>query len=280
MRPPPQLLQLVATVPNVLWGISRYNLGYSGPTVSVRRSSDGSTVDCYSLADIAAHCAGTNGFVTAVYDQTGQGRTGVQLTGSKQPKVHDSVTGLVRAGSFGSLNFVQASSQNLVLTGAAGFGTGNVAFTVAYATSAWAFPGGSQVMAQVGPDTGGSNADMFYAGRNTSTTAYVACRLYNRVFTQAVDPTSTRTYFVARKAAAANWDTVSTRQAKTDLVEASHVSGNIAQSNTLALVNWGCAINVQQYCQATSQMMALWDSMLANPILSDLEQCLEAIRTS
>jgi hypothetical protein len=273
-------MQRVATVPNLLWGISRFNSGYSGPTVAVRRSSDGSIVDCYSLADIAAHCASTNGFVAVAYDQTGQGRHGLQPTGSKQPKVHDSVTGVVRAGAFGSLNFVQASSQNLVLSGAGGFGTGNLAFTIAYATSAWTFPGGSQVMANVGPDTGGGNADMFYAGRNTSTTAYVACRLYNRVFTPAVDPTSTRTYFVARKAAAVNWDTVSNRQGKTDLTETSHVSGNLNQSNSGAMVNWGCAINVQQYCQATSQMMAVWDSMLIDPNLKDLEQCLEAMRLS
>lgn len=280
LYPVPQLMQCVARVPRTLWGVSRFNRGYKGPTVQVRRSSDGATVDCYSIADIAAHCAGTNGFVGIAYDQTGQGNHVSNATGSKQPKCHDSVTGVVRAGSFAGLSFELASSQCLARTDSSGFGTGNIAYTLAFATSEWAYPAGSQIMMGFGPDTGGGAADCFYAGHNGALSMYNAIRLGSRAFTMAADPASTRTQFVVRKTAGVDIDACTYRQNATTLAEASHASATLNLSNVSAVSSWGCNVTLGQCCQATSQLAVAWDLDLTGTELANLERFLESVRTS
>lgn len=272
-------MQCVVRAPNVLLGVSRFNRGYKGPTVQVRRSSDGLSVDCYSIADIAAHCAGTNGFVTTVYDQSGNARDVLQFTASKQPKVHDSVTGVVRAGSFASMIFVAASSQAFSRSDASGFGTGNVAYTVAFATSAWAFPGGSQIMLGFGPDTGGAAADAFYVGHNSALTMYNAIRLGSRSF-DCSDPTSTRTEFVVRKAAGADIDACTYRQNGASLSENSHASATLNLGSVGAVTTFGCNIQLAQFCQATAQLGAAWDVDMSGADFTNLERALETVRTA
>jgi hypothetical protein len=277
--PVPQLMQSVVRAPNLLLGVSRYNRGYKGPTVQVRRSSDGSTIDCYSQADIAAHCAGTNGFATAVYDQSGNARDVVQVTSSRQAKVYDSVTGVTRSGSYAAMTFVLASSQYYLRLDTSGFIAGNVAYTVAFATSAWAYPAGSQIMLGVGPDTGGGAADAFYAGHNGALSMYTAIRLGSRSF-DCSDPTSARTQFVVRKAAAANIDTATYRQNAASLTENSHASATLNLSLTSAMTTFGCNIQIAQFCQNTTHVGALWDLDLSGVDFTNLEQMLEAVRTS
>lgn len=97
----PQLVQLIPTKPDQLYGIERLNRGYAGPTVRVRRASDNAELDCYSQADIITHCTGTNGFLKTKYDQSGQasGRDLTEATAGAQSKIFDSSTGLSKIGA-------------------------------------------------------------------------------------------------------------------------------------------------------------------------------------
>lgn len=276
-----QLMQRVPSPPSVLYGIDRRNLGYSGPTVTVRRASDNGTRDCYSQADITSYCTGTNGFVTVAYDQTGAGRHISQSTQTKQPKCYDSGTGLVLAGKIASMTYVAASQQTLWRQPeAAGFSNGDVAFTIAYSTSAFTFPGSSVVMVQCGPDTGGGNQDTFYTGRNTSISLYTADRAGNVVRNFNVNPDSTKQYVVVSKAAAANYNTCVIRQNGSLLSTGSQVSGTLNFTVSNSILCWGSAFTIQQFCDATAQMMAMWTSQLAGQDLATIESVLEAERTT
>lgn len=71
--------------------------GYTGQTtghvVTVRRGSDGTTSDfdvtngVFDLAGLKAFLAGTSGYVTKMYDQTGTGNHVLQATAALQPQV-------------------------------------------------------------------------------------------------------------------------------------------------------------------------------------------------
>ena len=71
---------------------------YSGPTVRIRRSNDGSTADFYANkqgslgtsldgggTSISQWLGGSQGYVVIWYDQSGQGRHATQSTSSSQP---------------------------------------------------------------------------------------------------------------------------------------------------------------------------------------------------
>lgn len=75
---------------------------YRGPLFRVLRSSDSAEIDIYpsgrgigypDYAALIAHCTGTNGFVTVVYEQSGSGGTAAPDNTSRRPKIFDSVTG-------------------------------------------------------------------------------------------------------------------------------------------------------------------------------------------
>jgi hypothetical protein len=74
---------------------------YAGAVLRVRREDNDAEADIPqalgrpSIADLTAHCAGTNGFVVNIYDSSGNARTLSQATEANQYKVYDSVTGPV-----------------------------------------------------------------------------------------------------------------------------------------------------------------------------------------
>ena len=74
---------------------------YTGDVIRVRRASDSAEQDIGFDVDgdldtsaLATFCAGTNGFVTTWYDQSGGGNDATQTTTANQPKIYDSVTGV------------------------------------------------------------------------------------------------------------------------------------------------------------------------------------------
>ena len=77
------------------------NTDYTGDAVIVRRASDNTTQSIgfidgeLDTAALDTFCSGTNGFVTTWFDQSGNGANAVNTTASGQPKIYDSVTGLI-----------------------------------------------------------------------------------------------------------------------------------------------------------------------------------------
>ena len=87
------------------------NTDYTGDAIVVRRSSDNTTqsigfVDGELDVDtLNTFCTGTNGFVTTWFDQSGNGNNSTQTTASSQPKIFDSVTGVIEINGKPSINF-------------------------------------------------------------------------------------------------------------------------------------------------------------------------------
>lgn len=78
------------------WSSARkLRAAYSGPVIRVRRSSDNAEQDfsgsgslgAVSVAAIESFCGAGNGFLTALYDQSGNGRNLVQATTTIQPQI-------------------------------------------------------------------------------------------------------------------------------------------------------------------------------------------------
>jgi hypothetical protein len=97
-------LSLLDSYPSaaVAYSLRALNSAYIGPLIRVRRASDNAEQDVratYSgLLDtsaLATFCAGTNGFVKTWYDQSGGGNNAVQAATASQPKIYDSVTGVL-----------------------------------------------------------------------------------------------------------------------------------------------------------------------------------------
>jgi len=96
---------------------------YAGPILRVRRDSDNTEQDIdrsgqdIDQASLTAFCSGANCFVTTLYDQTGGGQDATQAVAGEQPKIYDSVTGIVLDTGFPALNFTDNLTQNLTLPG-------------------------------------------------------------------------------------------------------------------------------------------------------------------
>lgn len=91
---------------------------YTGSAIRVRRASDDAEQDIgfdnneLDTSALAAFCAGTNGFVTTWYSQTGSNDATQTTTGS-QPKIYDSSTGVLTVGTKPALNFASSNMFNL-----------------------------------------------------------------------------------------------------------------------------------------------------------------------
>jgi hypothetical protein len=90
---------------------------YTGDLIRVRRASDSAEQDIGFDGDglldtsaLATFCAGTDGFITTWYDQSGNGNDPVQVTTSAQPKIYDATEGYLTG-----LKFVPASNTHLSL---------------------------------------------------------------------------------------------------------------------------------------------------------------------
>lgn len=85
------------------WSVGRrLRTGYSGAVIRVRRSSDNAeqdfsgsgTTGAVDAAAVAAFCGAGDGFLTTIYDQSGNGRDWVQATTTLQPVAVSSGTGV------------------------------------------------------------------------------------------------------------------------------------------------------------------------------------------
>lgn len=94
---------------------------YSGSAIRVRRASDNAEQDIGFTANnldtpaLISFCTGTNGFVTTWYDQSGNARNATQTTAASQPKIYDSVTGVILENYKPGIDF-NSTSQFLTLT--------------------------------------------------------------------------------------------------------------------------------------------------------------------
>lgn len=76
------------------YGLRGYNAAYTGKCLNVRRASDSTAIDIYidiggeiDFTTLFAFCASTTGFVTTLYDQTGNGLNLIQANTVNQPTI-------------------------------------------------------------------------------------------------------------------------------------------------------------------------------------------------
>jgi hypothetical protein len=163
----PALLDGLTVAP--LLAVSAYrklNSGYSGSAFRVRRSSDSTQTDIgflsNGLVDTAAlltFCAGTNGFITIWYDQSGNGRDFNQGSTGAQPQIVSGGSLLTLGTSKPAIVFdgVDDVLGRTGASGAAGSGGLTCGFVVNAATTAnrvlWSVGGntvaGSRISLQV-----------------------------------------------------------------------------------------------------------------------------------
>ena len=96
---------------------------YTGDCIRVRRASDNTEQDIgfdgngdLDTGALASFCAGTNGFVKTWYDQSGNGNDATQATTANQPKVYDSVTGVVLENALAAMSINGSVFQRLAIT--------------------------------------------------------------------------------------------------------------------------------------------------------------------
>jgi hypothetical protein len=94
------LLQRISALPRFIGGTQRLNVGYVGPILQIY---NGTTVqDVASVNAIAAFCGSSNGFVSKIYDQSGNARDFSQATVAARPKIYDGAsTSLLRTNAKG-----------------------------------------------------------------------------------------------------------------------------------------------------------------------------------
>jgi hypothetical protein len=91
------------------YSLRRLSSTYTGPAIRVRRASDNAEQDIefdiegnLNTGALASFCSGTDGFVKVWYDQSGNENDATQTATGSQPKIYDSVSGLIEEGSTGN----------------------------------------------------------------------------------------------------------------------------------------------------------------------------------
>ena len=113
---------------------------YTGSAIRVRRASDNAEQDIgfdnneLDTSALATFCSGTDGFVKTWYDQAGS-NDATQATTSAQPKIYDSVAGVVLEN--GKPIIQDNASAVAHLTSSLSLGTGNFAFSVLSTSSSF-----------------------------------------------------------------------------------------------------------------------------------------------
>ena len=125
------ILDSISTTPEAAYALRKLRAAYAGNAMTVRRSSDGTTsaigftaTGTLDTTTLLSFCAATNCYVTAWYDQSGNGQDAVQTTTAQQPQV-------VSSGSlitFQSLPTIQTSTSQLCIVGC----TTNTTFKMGY----------------------------------------------------------------------------------------------------------------------------------------------------
>jgi hypothetical protein len=84
------------------YSLRQLRSAYSGDAIRVRRASDNTEQNIgfvdneLDTSALTTFCSGTNGFVTTWYDQSGNANNATQTTSANQPKIYDSVSGVIQ----------------------------------------------------------------------------------------------------------------------------------------------------------------------------------------
>lgn len=96
------------------------NTSYTGPSFKVRRSSDNSELDINFLASgyldtttLLNFCSGTDGYVSVLYDHSGNAYDLQQLTAINQPKVVSSGNLIIGLNGLHTIRFDETSNHHL-----------------------------------------------------------------------------------------------------------------------------------------------------------------------
>lgn len=102
--------------------LRQINPEYTGPCIRVRRASDNVEIDVrfnslyeVNQSTLNVFCAGTDGFVVRLYDQSGNSNDAVQATTNDQMQIYDSSTGVYLENSVAAIN---NASKHMDLTSA------------------------------------------------------------------------------------------------------------------------------------------------------------------
>ena len=94
------------------YSLRKLRTAYTGSAIRVRRSNDNAETDIgfnvfgeLDTVSLAAHCGSNDGFVKTWYDQSGNANDATQTTAASQPKIYDSVTGVVTENGKPALQF-------------------------------------------------------------------------------------------------------------------------------------------------------------------------------
>ena len=112
---PPKLLNSYSGAA-AAYSLRQLDTAYTGPAVRVRRDTDNTELNIpfyegeLHTALLNDFCLNANGFVSVWYDQSGNGNDAVQATTASQPKVYDSVTGVIDSLRFDGNDFFTLAS--------------------------------------------------------------------------------------------------------------------------------------------------------------------------
>ena len=119
------------------YSLRKLRTAYSGSAIRVRRSNDNAETDIgfnvfgeLDTVSLAAHCGSNDGFVKTWYDQSGNANDATQTTAANQPKIYDSVTGVVNNPSSSKPALFWNNNERLINTSLAASGSMS-AFTTA-----------------------------------------------------------------------------------------------------------------------------------------------------
>lgn len=202
----------VSWLPNNWLSVIVGKAAYSGPLLRVRRSSDNAETDIYPAANgvldtaaLLAFCGAGSGYVTKMYDQTGQARDSTQTTAGSQWRIVvtgalETINGIVTPrsvtntsymadyefaasgagwtfGSVASSLSVTGNTQNVIGRDGAGYRTTGIYTQFSSTATATNFNRtGANVVVQSGANAVANTVGIYYL---THTSANVATAYFN-----------------------------------------------------------------------------------------------------
>ena len=115
------------------YSVRKLDKDYTGYCMKVRRASDDAEADIgfdgnggVDQSAIATHCSGSNGFVSVLYDQSGNARNLTQSTSGIQPQIYNG-SAVISENAKPAIYFDGTESGGKALV-SAGFGTGETRY--------------------------------------------------------------------------------------------------------------------------------------------------------
>ena len=183
---PPPVLDTVATAATAAYGTRKLRAAHTGAAIRVRRGADGAEQDvgftpagALDTAALLAFVGTGSGFVSKLYDQSGQGRDAVQATAAKQPKIVEAGAVQTFLGTAGrpGLVFTNTAEQVLAAPGVP-VGGPDLTFIAALTTGA-ANTGANRVVGYKTTGKSGATSDSLSLWVDTNGTRIRAARAGN-----------------------------------------------------------------------------------------------------